>query len=136
MLLRMRQLLVSLFLSSAALVRSQEPPSAKSEAGPAPSTESVAGTRAELEGMLETDQSLRLELIGLEKKHGRDAPEVKEAWAKQSAIDGHNIRRLEEVIAQHGWPGSTQFGRKAASAAFLVLQHSDIGFQKKCLPLA
>lgn len=97
---------------------------------------SVASARAELEAMLETDQGHRRELIELEKKHGRNSPEVKEVWKKQSAIDAQNIRRLEEIIAQHGWPGITQFGSKAASAAFLILQHSEIGFQKKYLPLA
>ena len=97
---------------------------------------SAASVRAELEAMRETDQSHRRELIELEKKHGKDSSEVKEAWAKQSAIDAQNIRRLEEIIAQHGWPGRKQFGEKAASAAFLVLQHSGLSYQKKYLPLA
>lgn len=86
--------------------------------------------------MFETDQSHRREVIELEKQHGRDSTEVKEAWAKQSAIDSQNIRRLEGIIAMHGWPGRTQFGDKAASAAFLILQHSDLSYQKKYLSLA
>lgn len=96
---------------------------------------SVGNVRAELEAMLETDQLHRRELIELEKKHGRDSAEVKAAWSKQSAIDAQNIRRLEEIIAQYGWPGSKQFGDKAANTAFLILQHSDLSYQKKYLPL-
>jgi hypothetical protein len=96
----------------------------------------LAGVRAELEAMLETDQAHRREVIELEKTHGPDSPAVKEAWAKQSAIDAGNIRRLEEIIAQHGWPGRTQWGDKAATAAFLILQHSDLSYQKKYLALA
>lgn len=106
------------------------------EAPPSPATCSIAGARAELEMMLKTDQAHRRELIELEKKHGADSAEMRETWAKQNTIDAQNIRRLEEIIAAHGWPGLTQFGGKAASAAFLILQHADIGFQKKYLPLA
>lgn len=97
---------------------------------------SAVNVRTELEAMLVTDQSHRSEVIELEKKHGRDSTEVKEAWAKQSAIDSQNIRRLEEIIALHGWPGRTLFGDKAASAAFLILQHSELSYQKKYLPIA
>jgi hypothetical protein len=97
---------------------------------------SVLNVKVELEAMFETDQSHRLEIIELERKHGPDSTEVKEAWSKQSSIDEQNIRRLEEIIATYGWPGNTQFGSRAAMAAFLILQHSDISYQKKYLPLA
>lgn len=96
---------------------------------------SVDGARTALEAMLETDQAGRRQLIELEKKHGRDSDQVKAAWQSQAAIDGENLRRLEEIIARHGWPGRTQFGEKAASAAFLILQHSDLVSQKKYLPM-
>lgn len=97
---------------------------------------SITSVRTELEAMRVTDQSHRSEVTELEKKHGRDSTEVKQAWAKQSAIDSQNIQRLEEIIALHGWPGRTQFGDKAASAAFLILQHSELSYQKKYLPIA
>lgn len=119
----MQKLLIPAFLLLSLLAHGQE-------AAP------TASIRAELEAMLETDQSHRREVIELEKKHGRNSAEVKEAWSKQSAIDAQNIRRLEEIIAQHGWPGRTQFGDKAATAAFLILQHSDLSYQKKYLSLA
>ena len=70
------------------------------------------------------------------RKHGRDSAEYKDAMTKQRAIDEDNIRRLEEIIAHYGWPGKTQFGDKAARTAFLILQHSDLNYQKKYLPLA
>lgn len=115
-------------------MRGQE--AAKAAPAEAPSAEAIASIRAELEAMRETDQKYRLEVIELEKKLGRDAPEVKAAWDKQKKIDTHNIRRLEEIVAQHGWPGKTQYGTMAASAAFLILQHSELSYQKKYLPLA
>jgi hypothetical protein len=101
------------------------------------STATRIGTaKAELEAMFEADQAHRIQVIDLERQHGRDSAEVKAAWAKQSLIDAQNIRRLEEIIGEFGWPGSTQFGSWAATAAFLILQHSDLRFQKKYLPLA
>jgi hypothetical protein len=114
----------------------QEPARPAVAAAPAPDAATVAAVRAELEAMLATDQAHRTEVIELEKQHGRDSREVKDAWAKQTAIDTRNIARLEEIIAAHGWPGSTQFGSKASLAAFLILQHSDIRYQKKYLPQA
>jgi hypothetical protein len=124
----MQKLLISVLLLLSLSVFGQEPAGAEAV--------SITTVKAELEAMLDTDQSHRGEVIALEKKHRRDSTEVKEAWTKQNAIDAQNIRRLEEIIAQHGWPGSKQFGGKAATAAFLILQHSDLAYQKKYLPLA
>jgi len=44
--------------------------------------------------------------------------------------------RLKKIITQHGWPGSNQFGGKAANAAFFIVLHSDLSYQKRYLPLA
>ena len=132
----MQKLLISVLLLLSLSVLGQEPTSVKVEALPSSETASIASVRTELEAMLETDQSHRQEVIELEKKHGRNSTEVTEAWSKQNAIDAQNIRRLEEIVAKHGWPGSTQFGQKAAGASFLILQHSDLSYQKKYLPLA
>jgi hypothetical protein len=123
-------------LALAPSLRAQAPDAAPPAASPAPDATAIAGVRAELEAMLTTDQAHRTEVIELEKQHGRDSREVKEAWAKQTAIDTRNIARLEEIIAAHGWPGSTRFGSKASVAAFLILQHADIRYQKRYLPQA
>jgi hypothetical protein len=45
------------------------------------------------------------------------------------------MARLEEIISQVGWPGISMVGAEANGAAFLVLQHAHIKFQKKYLPL-
>ena len=82
----------------------------------------VIRARAELLAMREADQRHR----GL--KVGSDR-------SKQEAVDEKNLRMLERIVSELGWPERTSFGDKAASAAFLVLQHSDLSFQKKYLPL-
>lgn len=131
----MKKLLISVFLLFSLSVHGQEPTGAKAVALPSEAV-SIASVKVELEAMGETDQSGRLQLIELEKKYGWESTEVKEAWTKQKAIDLRNIQRLEEIIARYGWPGNKQFGGKAAGAAFLILQHSDLAHQKKYVALA
>jgi hypothetical protein len=53
----------------------------------------------------------------------------------QDEIDKRNMTRLEEIIKQYGWPGSSLVGEEAGKAAFLILQHSDLQHQEKYLPL-
>jgi hypothetical protein len=96
----------------------------------------VVAVRAELEAMLKTDQEQRLAMVKLEKEKGPNAPEKTELWKKQNEADAYNIKRLEEIIAVHGWPKRSVFGPNAAGAAFLIVQHADISYQKKYLPLA
>lgn len=131
---RFPEVLACTFLALPLYAHAQEPVQDKSAPAPSADLRTIAAAKAELEAMWATDQSHRSEVTELEKKHGRNSPEVKEAWSKQNAIDAQNIQRLEEIIAQHGWPGSTEFGSKAAGAAFLILQHADISHQKKHLP--
>jgi hypothetical protein len=44
---------------------------------------------------------------------------------------------LEEVVAEHGWPGRTLVGERAAAAACRLAQHADRfpAFQRRCLRL-
>ena len=39
------------------------------------------------------------------------------------------------LVEEKGWPKNTEVGGKAASAAFLIIQHSDAQKQKKYLPM-
>ena len=96
---------------------------------------SVADARAELERMLETDQQYRNELSELSQEKGADHPEVKALWDKQLELDKRNLHVLERIIAVHGWSDARVFGRDAATAAFLVLQHADLKYQLEYLPL-
>ena len=42
---------------------------------------------------------------------------------------------LSRVVETHGWPTARVFGKKAALAAFLVLQHAPLTVQERFLPL-
>ena len=44
---------------------------------------------------------------------------------------------MAEIIASHGWPGSTLVGEDGAKAAWLLVQHADhdVPLQERCLAL-
>jgi len=46
-----------------------------------------------------------------------------------------NQSRLATIIDSHGWPKSSVVGSMAASAAWAVVQHADLEYQNKYLPL-
>src|SRR5687767_455451 len=56
-------------------------------------------------------------------------------WEVQDEIDRRNMKRLEEIIQEHGWPGKSLVGEKAAGAAFLILQHAEPEVLAKYFPL-
>ena len=91
--------------------------------------------RAELERMLEDDQTLRSQADEVEKKYGSKSKELEELWARQAVNDKKNLSRLEEMIKANGWPALSSVGGKASLAAFLILQHADYEHQKKYYPL-
>jgi hypothetical protein len=39
-------------------------------------------------------------------------------------IDSSNLRRIEQIIGQHGYPGKTMVGEPTNVAAFYIIQHS------------
>ncbi|AHM63525.1 hypothetical protein D770_26410 [Flammeovirgaceae bacterium 311] len=45
-------------------------------------------------------------------------------WEKQQELDADNLKRVKEIIQQHGYPGKSLVGTPTNEAAFYVLQHS------------
>lgn len=91
--------------------------------------------RSELERMYAADQRYRGKADSVRKRYGHDSREVRLLWQRQSRLDSLNMVRLEEIIADHGWPERSVFGDKAATAAFLVVQHASLEKQKQYLPM-
>lgn len=89
----------------------------------------------ELEKMYETDQGHRSRIDSLRKIHGPDSDEVRKTWDIQREIDEKNIARLEAIIEEIGWPKISDVGKRASTAAFLILQHAELAMQQKYLPL-
>lgn len=87
----------------------------------------------ELLRMKELDQQGRLEIREIEKQHGYDSPQWQAAWDTQNAVDAANMQRLEEIIAEKGWPKSSEVGEDVAETAFFILQHAGLDMQRKYL---
>jgi hypothetical protein len=89
-----------------------------------------AAVKAELEVMLETDQKHRRLL-----SKSADEQERAKLWGDQTGIDKANQARIDEIVKTYGWPGKKEFGQKAATAAFLVIQHSTPEMMRRYLPI-
>jgi len=53
----------------------------------------------------------------------------------QNPIDEKNILEVETIIKKYGYPGTSLVGKEYESVAWLVIQHSDLVYQEKYLPL-
>ena len=62
---------------------------------------------------------------------GPDSPVVTALRMLQSWQNEKNLTELEALIDLKGWPKKSQVGSQAASAAFIILQHSNAGAQEK-----
>jgi len=105
--------------------------------GAASSSEAV---RRELVKMGEEDQKHRQEMMDLmDRVAGSDSEKMAKKWKqaveRQNALDGRNRQRLDEIVKAHGWPKKSVFGEEASGVAFLVVQHAELDYQKKYLPL-
>src|SRR5215204_4120902 len=86
--------------------------------------------RLELLKRVEQDQAIRNELISKGIQHPDKA-----ILARMEAIDTANTERVRVIVRKYGWPSSELVGRDGAEAAFLLVQHADLAFQKEMLPL-
>ncbi|HMG35629.1 MAG TPA: DUF6624 domain-containing protein [Blastocatellia bacterium] len=85
--------------------------------------------RQELLKRVEQDQAVRNELI----KRGIDRPD-ESILARMKTIDAANTERMRAIVGQYGWPGPELVG-DGTEAAFLLVQHAELAFQKEMLPL-
>jgi hypothetical protein len=82
------------------------------------------------------DQYYRFLLDSLEQIHGWDSPEIQETYALMHKVDSVNLKVVDEIIRNYGWPGPSKVGEMASNGAFLVLQHSgNVATMEKYLPL-
>ena len=93
--------------------------------------------RARLLDMVRRDQAPRARLDSLERANGGPLPDSVSAPLFQEMIqtDSLNVVRLEQVVAEDGWPQISEVGRPGAQAAFLIVQHAPLETQERYLPL-
>lgn len=79
---------------------------------------------------VEQDQAIRNELISKGIEHPNES-----TLARMQSIDASNTKRMRAIIRKYGWPGPELVGQDGTEAAFLLVQHADLAFQKEVLPL-
>ena len=90
---------------------------------------------AELAGIQEEDQKYRLQTDVIEKKFGRESPEMREIWKTIHIKDSINLRKVIAFLDKYGWVGADKIGKEGNSTLFLVIQHADLEPQLKYLPM-
>jgi hypothetical protein len=103
-------------------------------------TSSNEAVRRELLKMGEDDQKRRQDMMDLmDRLAGSDSEKVAKRWKqaveRQNELDSRNRQRLDEIVKDYGWPKRSVFGEEASGVAFLVVQHAELDYQKKYLPL-
>ena len=91
--------------------------------------------REELFEMIKDDQKYRSEIHEYSKKGIFESPEINDLWKNQTVLDSGNLKRSEEIIAKYGYPNKSLVGKKAAKSIFLIIQHADLEYQEKYIPL-
>ncbi len=62
----------------------------------------------------------------------RDKTEYQEG---QKRLDNEHVVSLQRIISSYGWPSRRLVGEAASHGAWLLVQHSTLELQKKCLEL-
>lgn len=89
----------------------------------------------ELWKMKITDQAFYYHIDIADKLTERNSVVASAMWETKSLLNQKNVARIEEIIAEKGWPKKSIIKGSAASTVFLVIQHADIAIQEKYLPL-
>ena len=126
-----------IILSMAPMLLSLAPAHFAQDLRPTSSSDAV---RRELVRMGEDNQKHRQEMMDLmHRLAASDSEKLAKKWKqaveRQNDLDGKNRQRLDEIVKQHGWPKKSVFGEEASGVAFLIVQHAELDYQKKYLPL-
>lgn len=88
--------------------------------------------------MLEQDQALRGRYIQiLELEHRKASVDLDEKERIENSIlatDEKNQAELDRLIGRCGWPGGLD-NKRAARSAFFIIQHAELPYQLKYLPV-
>lgn len=91
--------------------------------------------KQELELIGIEDQTLRLMLPEAMNKFGHESEEYSYIWSLIHRQDSISLKKLINIIDNHGWLGKSRVGSTANQAIWLTLQHSELEIQEKYLPL-
>lgn len=82
------------------------------------------------------DEALAAEILAMADEDQRMRREVSASGRSWDAsVDERNTRRMQEIVSEIGWPTRSKVGAQAEHMAWLLVQHAELEFQKKCLAL-
>ena len=90
---------------------------------------------ATLDSIMELDQELRSESMETREQFGPLSAEYRSLWIKINAQDSVNQLRVGGILNERGWLSVEEVGENGNDALFLVVQHSDLPFQQRYLPM-
>jgi len=91
----------------------------------------------ELKSMRDEEQKGRVKWAKLAKKGKTDTDKFHDMTIALIDGDRHNTARMQEIVAQIGWPTYDKVGEGPSNNAWILVQHADRNprFQMKCLEL-
>ena len=92
---------------------------------------SSSSLKKELLDIYKSDQLYRAAMADLKPTDIR----IVELVHKQDSLDAINVKRVVAVLDSMGYPKRKVYGDSAGLATFFVIQHTDIKYQQKYLPL-
>lgn len=143
--------MIALLLAAVLMVQEPSPPSAEARVLIAPVAEAIAAEdarqaalppatsdRERLERMAVLDQVGRRALtpidLGVLPKGERQAAN-RAMWEPLGAMDERLLKELLTMVPAEGWFRKSVYGERAAGAAFLIIQHSDLEQWRRFVPI-
>ncbi|GAA0872532.1 hypothetical protein GCM10009117_16790 [Gangjinia marincola] len=96
-------------------------------------TNSLKDVQTELDSIYTHDQTIRFEIMKMQKEGKLQTDEFIALVTKMKRTDADNLNKIKAILDRYGWPNDlTDQGNQTI---FLVIQHADIATQREYLPL-
>jgi len=89
----------------------------------------------ELLAIYEDDQNIRTDFMKVYKEKGTGSKPVDSIGKIMTYKDSLNLIKITKILDEKGWVGKDVVGSQANQTLFLVIQHSDLKYQQKYLPM-
>ncbi|MEG0848411.1 MAG: hypothetical protein RSH24_01015 [Flavobacterium sp.] len=81
------------------------------------------------------DQGIRGEFMKVYKDPASDKRKIDSIGKIMNKKDSINLVKVMKILDEKGWVGKDKIGEQANQTLFLVIQHSDLKYQQKYLPM-
>lgn len=89
----------------------------------------------QLDSIFKEDQDIRYAYAKITEAKQQDSPEGKAMLAKWRTTDSLNQIFVDKILTKYGWLGPQDVGMLGSQALFLVIQHANLPYQEKYLPM-